>query len=1311
MVSCSIIGYNAHSVYGGVSGLITLADVVTNEPQEEIQDNSLDNLKSMNKATPSNAIKVYGDLDKTTPSNAKKVLMDMPEFSYISKIAGYEINIYAEENVFPKDTEVVIEIVKVVNNQDIENVIKNNLGDNEQLSACAAFNITFYCDGEEIQPKEGTVQVSIKFASDINIEDSTIAKVFHIDDESNVEEISTDSFEESTVTYQAEEFSVYAVALVDMSGYIAINSAEELHNINNNLNANYILMSDIDLSGWGTWEPIGSSVGTNTSEFEGNFEGNGHTISNLHLDVTDAANYSGLFGRIRSGSIKNLTISNVKVSGIASETSYIGVIAGRGNSIIDSCKVDGIIDIAVNDQRASVMHNIGGIIGYTTSGISNCNSNISMVINHNSKGALRAGGISGSNDSKISNSMNYGTLKIICDDTHGYDIEIGGISGGGTKGIEQCANHGEINVDVARANSETIDAQSTSLKASVGGIRGTGTTILDNCYNAGKIFVDASCVNTGIKGAASMDLFVGGISGDSAKAYNCYNIGQINCHYEVQSPNNNKNREDIHIGNITGYQSSSNDERGYYYVNSQYPGSGKIGSDNTISDPYTALTNSQMQMQENYVGFDFDSIWKMGNGDYKYPIFQWQQDTPDTPDIPEKPDENQPLTVISVYPLNGATGVKTTDRIMIEFNKPVNSKYGEDNGIYIKDYDTDEIIYKTNLAYFGIEKIFIDNALKNCASSRCYIYIPENAFYSKIENQDTGDITQELFKGIINKDEYSFWMESDKLIFTATFDTKGGNNVGNRSFREGTQVKRPNDPYKEGYKFTGWFSDQDCTISFDFNTLIYNDITLYAGWNKLTNTSQGNTSQAGESVNSGSSSDSNEESSSTKQQDGYNYSDNWKKVGGNWQCFDKDGNKYIGYQEGLYWNGIKGNWYFDQNGNMQTGWHEGKYFNETSNGYNGIEITNMNIVNYTQGGDAGSTIGQYSYAITFVDDIDWRTKINSSVKNHKNEFKSIIVGLWNSVTTNDWDITQNIADAYMQDPVSNKAFLADVINEMFSTETWRENWDGSKTLNTQLSVGSIFDDLWSEVKSGIGNELNAAKVEGKNFDTIKKVLDSSEEIQKIFTDYSQNIEYLESLKVSVNSNSVLGEAIDNLIRDYKSQSIKSISKVVVNALKISNTGDGVTQIIEGVTSDDYFMAIGEVIAKEVVGLEIGKVDAVIQLAYSNSFDVSAVDKVVYSSYLRSNAIGALKKAEEKVKSENNAVTMKEYKNAFECARLMTLTQYENMLKYYKTSSYNEMDKYTKINYLDGEIAKLKEMTFINYVNKGSKTYNDYAAGK
>ena len=66
--------------------------------------------------------------------------------------------------------------------------------------------------------------------------------------------------------------------------------------------------------------------------------------------------------------------------------------------------------------------------------------------------------------------------------------------------------------------------------------------------------------------------------------------------------------------------------------------------------------------------------------------------------------------------------------------------------------------------------------------------------------------------------------------FTVDFDTKGGSSVPSQSVSAGEHATHPSSwPYKTGYVFVDWCSDEDCTTSFDFdNTAINADTTVYA---------------------------------------------------------------------------------------------------------------------------------------------------------------------------------------------------------------------------------------------------------------------------------------------------------------------------------------------------------------------------------------------------------------------------------------------------------------------------------------------------
>ena len=65
------------------------------------------------------------------------------------------------------------------------------------------------------------------------------------------------------------------------------------------------------------------------------------------------------------------------------------------------------------------------------------------------------------------------------------------------------------------------------------------------------------------------------------------------------------------------------------------------------------------------------------------------------------------------------------------------------------------------------------------------------------------------------------------------FDSNEGTTVDSQLVPVGDKVAKPADPTKEGYTFSGWFTDEDCTDAYDFDDPVDGtqpEFTLYAGW-------------------------------------------------------------------------------------------------------------------------------------------------------------------------------------------------------------------------------------------------------------------------------------------------------------------------------------------------------------------------------------------------------------------------------------------------------------------------------------------------
>ena len=136
------------------------------------------------------------------------------------------------------------------------------------------------------------------------------------------------------------------------------------------------LTADLDLSGEANWKPIGNLVAYPGQSFNGIFDGDGHTISNLTInDNTPNHAVAALFGSVVNGTIKNLTVKNVNIT----STHYAaGIVAYTSNGpTIENCHViGGTIKSTPEIVEGSYDNGdkVGGIMGLAQTGstINNC---------------------------------------------------------------------------------------------------------------------------------------------------------------------------------------------------------------------------------------------------------------------------------------------------------------------------------------------------------------------------------------------------------------------------------------------------------------------------------------------------------------------------------------------------------------------------------------------------------------------------------------------------------------------------------------------------------------------------------------------------------------------------------------------------------------------------------------------------------------------------------------------------------------------------------------------------------------------------
>ena len=205
------------------------------------------------------------------------------------------------------------------------------------------------------------------------------------------------------------------------------------------------------------------------SEIRGILNGNGHTVSNIHLN-----NGAPLFYMVY-GTLKDMYIKNYIQEG---KITHGGIIAGLASGRIDGVHVT---NAEVNSQENTGTVMIGALIGDCwNSSVTNCSVNNSSVNVNMETGTLYLGGAIGQvRNTTIDCCYTY---NISMNDSNVTNARIGGIIGGGSYNkITNCYSGGKI----------------VSKNINVGGILGlSGAEVeIENCYST--VNISTNNINLG----------------------------------------------------------------------------------------------------------------------------------------------------------------------------------------------------------------------------------------------------------------------------------------------------------------------------------------------------------------------------------------------------------------------------------------------------------------------------------------------------------------------------------------------------------------------------------------------------------------------------------------------------------------------------------------------------------------------------------------------------------------------------------------------------------------------------------------------
>ena len=220
-----------------------------------------------------------------------------------------------------------------------------------------------------------------------------------------------------------------------------LRSAPDLLSMHNDLDAYYVLGSDIDMAGT-FFDPVGNEA---EGAFSGYLDGQGHTISNLTIE-TEGIKYVGLFGYLE-GTVKNIRFSNAILVG----ERYVGTIAGCAGygSSISGCEV---ISGSVTGIENQMPLSIGGIAGLCEGNVYSCTNNATIVRTGSKAIPVFAGGIAGTVSGEMLNAANlYNTGNISINVSVATSAYVGGLFGSAENQLtlSNPRNEGSIEVTVS----------------------------------------------------------------------------------------------------------------------------------------------------------------------------------------------------------------------------------------------------------------------------------------------------------------------------------------------------------------------------------------------------------------------------------------------------------------------------------------------------------------------------------------------------------------------------------------------------------------------------------------------------------------------------------------------------------------------------------------------------------------------------------------------------------------------------------------------------------------------------------------------
>ncbi|MGD0283180.1 MAG: filamentous hemagglutinin N-terminal domain-containing protein, partial [Dissulfurispiraceae bacterium] len=210
----------------------------------------------------------------------------------------------------------------------------------------------------------------------------------------------------------------HSYTVINSLGSMGDTSGTTLQGINGNsavLSGHYALGSNIDASGSSNWGISGfTPIGASSPSFSGTFDGLGHTISNLYINLPSNS-YVGLFGA-NTGTIRNVGLVGVNVTG----SGFVGGLVGENEN--SSASISN--SYATGNVTGSGLY-VGGLAGgnYNSASINNSYANCTVISSN-----WNVGGLVGWNQDSALISNSYATGNVT--GTSVVGSYVGGLVGG-----------------------------------------------------------------------------------------------------------------------------------------------------------------------------------------------------------------------------------------------------------------------------------------------------------------------------------------------------------------------------------------------------------------------------------------------------------------------------------------------------------------------------------------------------------------------------------------------------------------------------------------------------------------------------------------------------------------------------------------------------------------------------------------------------------------------------------------------------------------------------------------------------------------